>query len=82
MPVFYKSFTNFTNDHLGILQVSWENKGNLISPFSASDVLSYKICLGQDKVVKFSMVTKEELIMTPILISYPGSSGKKTYKSF
>ena len=45
--------------------------------FYASEVLSYKNYLGQDKVMKFGMVTKEGLVMTPILISYPEGSSKK-----
>ena len=51
-------------------------KIRIISQFSASELLSYKICLEQDKLMKLGMVTKEGLIITPILISYPEGSGK------
>ena len=44
-------------------------KNRVISLFSASDVLSYKICLGQDELLNFGMKTKEGLLITAILIS-------------
>ena len=60
----------------------FSEKNRVISPFSASDVLSYKICLGQDELMNFGMQTKEGLLITAILISYPEVSGKTSYKGF
>ena len=60
----------------------FSEKNRVISPFSASDVLSYKICLGQDELMNFGMETKEGLLITAILISYPEVSGKTSYKGF
>ena len=79
MHVFYKSCA-----HFGILQIFLDflKKIRVISLFSASDVLSYKICLGQDELMNFGMETKEGLLITAILISYPEVSGKTSYKGF
>ena len=72
----------FTKVMIILVFCRFSKKIRVISPFSASDVLSYKICLEQDKVLTFGMVTKEGLIITPILISYTGDSGKTSYKGF